>query len=215
METVLYSYWRSSASWRVRIALNLKEIPYRYEAVNLITRMNATADFTKKNPMSQVPSLLIDGKNLSQSLAIIRYLELTRTQTRLTPQDPYLEAKMWEISEIINSGIQPLQNLPVLYKIEQLGGNKKDWLKDVVARGLTAVEAVLAETAGKFAFGDIPTIADACIIPQLYAARRFGVAFGSYPLLSRVETSAQEHPAFVKADPSNQPDAEQPSSAKA
>jgi maleylacetoacetate isomerase len=209
METVLYNFWLSSASWRVRIILNLKNIPYQYHPIDLLEGKHANSEHQTRNAMQQVPTLLIDGKYFSQSLAIIRYLELTRPQVSVVPADPYLQARMWEISEIINAGIQPLQNLPVQNKIAQLGGDKKEWLREVVNKGLSSVEAILAETAGEFAIGDVPSVADACIVPQLYSAKRFAVPLASYPLLSRIDESARKHAAFIKAEAVNQPDSKQ------
>lgn len=206
MEPVLFNYWRSSASWRVRIVLNLKGVAFRYEAVNLLEGKQAQAEYTDLNPMKQVPTLEIDGKKLTQSLAIIQYLELTRPDVAVIPLDPYLATKMWEIAEIINSGVQPLQNLTVLGKIAELGGDKLAWASEVISKGLGAVEAILAETAGTYAVGDAPSVADVCIVPQLYAARRFNVPLESFPILLRVEAAAKAHPAFEAADAARQPD---------
>mmetsp|Transcript_11737 Transcript_11737/g.22733 ORF Transcript_11737/g.22733 Transcript_11737/m.22733 type:complete len:210 (-) Transcript_11737:37-666(-) len=206
MEAVLFSYWRSSASWRVRIVLGLKGIAYRYEAVNLLESKQAQPEYTHLNPMKQVPTLEIDGKKLTQSLAIIQYLELTRTEVPIIPKDPYLATKMWEIAEIVNSGIQPLQNLTVLAKITELGGDRIAWATEAITKGLTAVEAVLSETAGTYAIGDSPSVADACIIPQLYSARRFNVPLDNFPILLRVEAACQSLSAFQAADAAQQPD---------
>mmetsp|Transcript_9496 Transcript_9496/g.18353 ORF Transcript_9496/g.18353 Transcript_9496/m.18353 type:complete len:213 (-) Transcript_9496:5704-6342(-) len=206
METVLWSYWKSSASWRVRIALNLKGVPYRYEAIDLFKSQQATPEYAGVNPMLQVPTLLIDGKKFTQSLAIIRYLELTRPQVKLVPEDPYLEARMWEICEIINSGIQPLHNLSVLKKVEELGGNKNEWGKEAIVKGLSAVEELLYRTSGDYAIGNTPTAADCCIVPQLYAARRFDVSLRNYVTLEHIEKMTRTNLAFIRANLENQPD---------
>jgi maleylpyruvate isomerase len=207
----LYSYWRSSASWRVRIALALKGIEYDYIAVNILENRQQEDDYKSLNPMAQVPALEIEHGNemvrLTQSMAIIDFLESVVPEPPLYPSEPILRARAIEIAETINSGIQPLQNLSVLRALKKLGGDPDAWARERIAAGLAAVENKLSWTARKHAAGDSLTIADVLIVPQMFNARRFNVDLGPLPLLQEVEARAAEHPAFQKARPEVQPDA--------
>ena len=207
MDVTLYSYWRSSASWRVRIILACKNIDYDYQAVNLLQGQNSSEDYLRNNPLGQVPTLVSSGFSLTQSLAIIHYLEQKYPEPALVPKSLNEMARMWEICEIINSGIQPLQNLPVLEKIESLGGNKKEWAQGVISEGFQSVEAILANTAGTCCIGDEVSVADACLVPQIYNARRFEVSLDQYPNINRISEHLATLPAFQKAHPDSQPDA--------
>lgn len=203
---VLYSYYRSSCSWRVRAALEFKGIPYDIEAVNLVKDggQQHTEDYKNINPMAQVPALKIDGTELIQSMAIIEYLEETRPNPNLLPKDPVARSKVRIISECISSGIQPLQNTGILQKI---GNERKTaWAKDVIQRGFDAVEKILKAYAGKYCVGDSITFADCCLVPQVYNANRFGVDLKPYPLIKRINDTLMQHEAFIKSHPSNQPD---------
>jgi maleylpyruvate isomerase len=162
--------------------------------------------------MAQVPTLeLTDGDRtvrLAQSLAIIEYLEELYPTPRLYPADRFLRARARQIAEVVNAGIQPFQNLPALaYVREQLGGDDKAFAQRWNARGLEALEKLVPETAGKFCIGDEPTIADVCLIPQIYSARRFGVPLDGFPTLLGIEAACNALPAFVNAHPDQQPDA--------
>lgn len=206
----LYNYWRSSASWRVRIALGLKGIDYEYVSINLLEEANLSDRYAAQNAMQQVPTLeWHDGgvMRLTQSLSIVRYLDEIFPEPPLEPSTPLLRARAWELAEMINSGIQPLQNLRVLKAIDAMGGNRKTWGADVIRRGLVAVEARASETAGRCLVGDAITIADLCLVPQLYNARRFSVELDPFPTLVRVDGELSRHPAFVAAHPDAQPDA--------
>jgi maleylpyruvate isomerase len=207
----LYSYWRSSASWRVRTALALKGIEYDYIAVNILENRQQEDDYKSLNPMAQVPTLEIEHKSemvrLTQSMAIIGFLESVVPEPSLHPSDPILRARAMEIAEIINSGTQPLQNLGLLRALKKLGGDPDAWARERIAIGLGAVETKLSWTARKYAASDDITIADVFIVPQMFNARRFNVDLAPFPLLQEVEARAAEHPAFQKARPDVQPDA--------
>ncbi|XP_026568150.1 maleylacetoacetate isomerase isoform X3 [Pseudonaja textilis] len=203
---VLYTYFRSSCSWRVRIALALKGIAYEQVSINLIKDggQQMTSDFQAVNPMQQVPAIKIDGITLSQSLAIIEYLEDSRPLPRLLPQDPKKRAAVRMISNHIASGIQPLQNLAVL---QQIGEKKVDWAQRIISQGFKALEQILQETAGCYCVGDEVTMADLCLVPQVYNAEsRFKVDLTPYPIISRINKALLELEAFQSSHPSRQPD---------
>ena len=210
----LYGYWRSSASYRVRIALAFKNIPYAYEAVHLVQDggQQFRADYKARNPMAQVPTLeILNGstvQHISQSLAIMEYLEETHPSPSLFPKDAYLRARTRQLSEIVNAGIQPFQNLVVLSHVrETLKSDDKAWIQKWLGQGMTALDAAAQSTAGRFLVGDSPTMADMCLVPQMYAARRMGVPLDNMPLLVRVDAACNELPAFQAAHPDRQPDA--------
>ena len=202
----LFSYWRSSCSWRVRIALAVKGVEYETEAVHLVKDggQQHSAEFKTRNPMAQIPVLVDDGVSLTQSLAIIEYLEEKHPQPSLLPPDAVGRARARAIAETIASGIQPLQNLSVLQKI---GSEKKmGWAHDVIESGLAAVEAMVAETAGKYCVGNQVTVADLCLVPQIYNATRFKVDMGQFPTLSKILSNCEELEAFKVSHPNVQPD---------
>lgn len=208
----LYNYWRSSSSWRVRIALAHKQIPYEYVAVNLLEGAHRGDDHRARNPRTTVPVLEIDSGGqlhlLAESLAILEYLEEVHPERPLLPRDPLARAEVRRLAEIINAGIQPLQNLATQrYLKEVAGADPAAFTRHFVGEGLTALEQVARRTAGTFLFGNEVTLADACLIPQLYGARRFGVPLEAYETLLRVEQAAVELPAFVASHPDRQPDA--------
>jgi maleylpyruvate isomerase len=211
----LHNYWRSSASQRVRIALGWKALPWEYVPVHLTRdggEQHAPA-YRALNPMGQLPALEIledDGgiKVITQSMAIIEYLDERWPAEALLPADPYLRARARGLAELINSGIQPLQNLTTTRKVKALGGDEAAWVQGFIADGLAAFEATATASAGRFCVGDAPTIADVYLIPQLHGARRFGVDLEPLPLLRRIEAACTELPAFVAAEPGRQPDAQ-------
>lgn len=209
----LYGYWRSSCSWRVRIALGLKGVQWEYVPVHLLEGEQHASEHSSKNPMGQVPVLEVerDGKlhMLGQSLAIIEYLEETHPEPALLPRDPIARARTRQLAEIVNSGIQPMQNLGVLEHLAVVApsADKKAWAAHFVGRGLAALETLARRTAGRYLVGDDVTLADVCLVPQLYGARRFGVALESFPTLTAVEARLGELEAFDKAHADRQPDA--------
>ncbi|XP_040189589.1 maleylacetoacetate isomerase isoform X3 [Rana temporaria] len=205
VKPLLFGYFRSSCTWRVRIALALKGIEYDQKPINLIKDggQQLTDEFKRVNPMLQVPALRIDGVTLSQSLAIIEYLEETRPSPALLPRDPVQRARCRIISDHITSGIQPLQNLAVLKKV---GDGSQEWAQHFIRRGFQALEQLLQETAGRYCVGDEVTMADLCLVPQVFNADRFKVDMAPYPTISRLNQSLMELEAFQVTHPSRQPD---------
>ncbi|XP_059209258.1 maleylacetoacetate isomerase isoform X3 [Centropristis striata] len=202
---VLHGYFRSSCSWRVRIAFALKGIEYDQVPVNLIKDggQQLADEYKALNPMMQVPAVEIDGITLSQSLAVIQYIDETRPGPRLLPTDPKKRAQVRMISDVIASGIQPLQNL---YVIQKIGAEKVQWAQHFINRGFQALEPILKQTAGKYCVGDEISMADICLVPQVYNAERFKVDVGQYPTIKRLNQTLVEMEAFKVSSPSCQPD---------
>ncbi|XP_070577370.1 maleylacetoacetate isomerase-like [Ptychodera flava] len=201
---VLYSYFRSSCSWRVRIALALKGIEYETSAVNLLKGDQLGDQYSGTNPMQQVPTLDIDGVRLTQSLAILEYLEETRPDAPILPKDPAKRAVVRQVSEVIASGIQPIQNLSVL---KYVGDEKKaEWGNYWIDKGFQSLEKILETTAGKYCVGDEVSMADLCIVPQVYNANRFKVDMSKFPIITRINDTLSKLDAFVQSHPSKQPD---------
>lgn len=210
----LHGYWRSSATYRVRIALGLKELAYEVAPVHLLEGggQQHTEPFKAMNPMSQVPVLEVtEGTktvHLAQSIAILEYLEEAYPRPALLPADPVLRARARQLAELVSSGIQPLQNLFVLQRLKEHGVDATAWSQLFNRRGLAAYHAIAEATAGTFSVGDQPTFADCALVPQLYNARRFGVDVeAEFPLLARIDAACAERPAFQAAHPDRQPDA--------
>jgi len=205
---VLYSYFRSSASWRVRIALALKDVKYEYKPVHLIKNggEQKSDEYKKMNPMAQVPTLMVDDVSLTQSLPIMEYLEEKFPSPALLPKDAIARSQVRAIAEIINSGTQPLQNLSVLQKLGDLNVDKAEWAKFYITQGLQAVETMLEKTAGKYCYGDSVSMADLCLIPQLHNAERFKVDMSAFPKIVAVQKALEELPAFKAAHAFSQPD---------
>jgi maleylpyruvate isomerase len=202
----LYAYWRSSASWRARIALAWKNVSYELIPVNLLEQAQRKDEYRALNPMAQLPTLeLDDGRRIAQSLAIIEYLEETIPEPALLPRDPYLRARARQLAEIVNAGIQPLQNLSVFDEVEKLGGRRIPWAQHFVSVGLDALQSTAQP--GPFLAGDAVSIADLCLVPQLYNARRFKLDVTRWPQLLRVEENCLRLAAFQGAHPDRQPDA--------
>lgn len=227
----LYSYWRSSCSWRVRIALQWKGLAHEIVPVHLLADggQHRQAEFRAKNPMAQVPLLEVDqqggqqggqqgadggqgGKvqRIGQSMAILAYLEERFPEPALLPADPYLRARARQLADLVASGIQPLQNLSVTQYLDEHGQDSKEWLRHWVGRGILAFDETTRETRGAFCVGDQVSWADVCLIPQLYGARRFGIDLAQVPALLAIEERCQAMEAFRRASPDQQVDAPAP-----
>lgn len=210
----LWSYWRSSSAYRVRIALGLKQLPYEYEAVHLIRDggQQHQPSFGALNPQRQVPVLEVDEAGgtvrLVQSIAIIEYLEERFPSPALLPSNPADRAHVRAMAELVNSGIQPFQNTGTFAELKKRGVETEPWAQGFVARGLFALEELARPRAGSFLFGDSVSLADIYLVPQLYNARRLNVPYTDLPTLVRAEKSCLALPAFERARPEAQPDAE-------
>lgn len=209
---ILYNYFRSSASYRVRIALNLKQIKYDYRAVHLLNNGGEqhAPDYVALNPSHDVPTLVHNGKPVAQSVAIIEYLDEVEAYCPLFPREAYKRALVRQACEIVNSGVQPLGNLRPLAELTKRFGatddQKKQWSQHWIEYGLETLERFLKPNAGKFSFGDEVTAADCFVMPQLFSAQRFGVDFSKHPTLSRIYETCSKMDAFIAAHPDNQPD---------
>jgi maleylpyruvate isomerase len=212
MNLALYSYWRSGCSWRVRIGLGLKGLEAEYRAVNLLEGQHFQEAHRSRNPMGQVPVLAVEegGKvlHLTQSMAILEWLEERFPSPPLLPADPAGRARVRALAEHVNAGIQPYQNAaPRRFLQGKQAGLEDEWTRHFVGAGMAALEAAVKGGAGRFCHGDQPTLADLYLVPQLGGARRFGVDVSGLPTLLRVEGACQALDAFRRAEPERQPDA--------
>lgn len=202
-EAVLYDYWRSSAAYRVRIALNLKGIAYRSVPINLLESEQLSDDYRALNPQGLVPALAIDGHLLTQSLAIIDYLDATRLEPAILPGDPLLRARTLARAHVIAADTHPVQNLRVGKRLRSAFGADdqavQEWSKHWIDLGFAALEAD-APDEGLFG-GANPDLADICLVPQMANARRFKVEIELYPKLERIDAALRELPAFAAAAP--------------
>ncbi|MEL7462614.1 MAG: maleylacetoacetate isomerase [Pseudomonadota bacterium] len=203
MTPFLWDYWRSSAAYRARIALNLKGIDYASEQVDLVAGDHRGDANMARNPQGLVPTLEIDGLTLTQSLPIIEYLDETRPDVRLIPADPAARHRVRAISAAIAMEIHPVCNLSVAKYASGLAGTEmKDWMLAFIPKGLMAVERMLGDGgAGAFCHGAAPTLADCCLMPQLYNARRWGVDLEPLPMIRAIEARCGEMEAFRAAHP--------------
>jgi maleylacetoacetate isomerase len=208
----LYTYWRSSAAWRVRIALALKGVAYEAVPVSLIANdgQQHGADYVALNPQHLVPTLVLnDGTTLTQSLAITDWLDSEYPLPALLPTDSITRTKVMAVAHVVAMDIHPINNLRVLKTLtDQFGADadaKTKWMQHWMRAGFDALSAMLND--GPFAFGDQPTLADICLIPQLYNARRWGMNVDTWPKLAAVEKLCLSLPAFSSTAPEAQPDA--------
>ena len=203
-KAILYDYWRSSASYRVRIALNLKRVDYERVAVDLLAGDQRSDAHLLRNPQGFVPTLIADGKSLTQSLAIIDYLDAVVPAPPLVPRDPADRAHVLAMALTVACDIHPLNNLRVLKRLTAMGVDqpaRDDWYRHWVKEGLDALEIMAAPSAGRFLFGDSPSLADICLVPQLYNARRFDLPLETYPTLLRADREASRLDAIAAAHP--------------
>ncbi|HEL4297133.1 TPA: maleylacetoacetate isomerase [Stenotrophomonas maltophilia] len=212
---VLYTYWRSSAAYRVRIALELKGLAWDARPVHLVREGGEQHldAYRALNPQQLVPTLLHDGHTLTQSLAIVEYLDERFPQVPLLPADAAGRARVRALAQLVACDIHPINNLRVMQYLErslQLPADARtQWTLHWIAEGLAAMEAMLASSrdTGTFCHGDRPGLADLCLLPQLYNAHRFGLDLTPYSTLRRIEAACQALDAFDRARPENQPDA--------
>jgi len=207
---ILYDYPRSSAAYRVRIALNLKRVDYERRVVNLLEGEQRSDAYRALNPQGLIPMLEIDGHKLTQSLAIINYLDLRYANVPLLPSTAADRAHVVAMAMAVACDIHPLNNLRVLkYLKGELGHDQAEvdaWYAHWVTEGLGALEVLAKPQAGKFLFGDAPTGADVCLVPQLYNARRFNVPLDAFPTLLRADENANQIEGFAAAHPDRQPE---------
>ena len=207
----LHGYFRSSASYRVRIALNLKGLSADHLAYHLRKGEQRDPAYLALNPQGLVPTLQQQGTIITQSLAIIEWLDETYPEPPLLPKDTLRRARVRAFAQVLACDTHPVQNLKVLARLRQLGVAEEqvtDWAAWANREGLGACEALIAGESGPFCFGAAPTLADLCLIPQLGNARRFGVDLSAFPRLLQVELAAKNTKAFADAAPELQPDAE-------
>lgn len=207
---ILHGYWRSGAAYRVRIALALKGLGYESQGHDLRAGAQKAADYLVLNPQGMVPALQVDGAVLTQSSAILEWLEETHPKPALLPSDPLGRARVRAMAALIACDIHPLNNLRVGKALRETFGADQAaidaWAARWITPGFEALEAMVGD--GEWCFGDQPTLADACLIPQIYSARRFNVPLDAFPRLLAIDARAAAHPAFITAHPDNQPDAD-------
>ena len=210
MQLTLHSAWRSSAAYRVRIGLNLKGLTYDIAPVNLVANQHQEPAFVALNPQRLLPALEVDGRTLTQSLAILDWLDETVPTPALLPADPFDRAVVRAMAQIVASDIHPVNNLRILRALTDLGvgePGREAWIARWITDGFTALETLIAEHGRGYAFGDAPGLADCCLIPQVYNAERFKTDLTPFPAIRAVAARCADHPAFAAAHPNQQPDA--------
>jgi maleylacetoacetate isomerase len=211
MAYTLYSAWRATAPYRVRIGLALKGVAYDYAPVDLIKGEQREPRYRAVNPQGLTPALdLGDGRVLTQSLAILEWLEETRPEPALLPNDPLERARVRAMALIVACDIHPLNNTRVGRELHKRGVDQAGilaWTQRWITDGFDSLEPMVARHGAGFAFGDQPTLADCCLIPQVYSANRYEVDLSPYPAIRAVAERAAGHPAFQAAHPDSQPDA--------
>jgi maleylacetoacetate isomerase len=204
MQLTLYDYYRSSASYRVRIALNLKGLAYGIVPINLLEGAQRDEAYRALNPQGFVPMLDVDGERLTQSMAIISWLEWKYPAPPLLPANPSVRSHVFALALTIAADIHPLNNLRVMKRLAALGieqAARDDWYRHWIAEGFDALEALAAPKAGAFLHGDTPTLADICLVPQMFNARRFDMTLDRWPTLVRADASATALEPFAAAHP--------------
>ncbi len=209
----LYSYWRSTTSYRVRAALNLKGLSYETVLVDLVAGAQKDPAYITLNPAAAVPTLVLDGGAvLTQSMAILDYIDATWPEPRLIPTDPLDRARVLAVAHSVALDVHPLNNLRVVLALDAKFGatsaQKSAWMQGWMAKGFTAIEAHLAPNT-PFVSGDAPNIADLCIVSQMYNADRWKVPLDAFPNLARIAANCMAVPAIMAAHPDNQPDAKE------
>jgi maleylacetoacetate isomerase len=202
---ILYDYWRSSAAYRVRIVLNLKRIAYKRVAIDIAKGEQRASDFLQRNPQGLVPALDIGSNVLTQSLAIIEYLDTTHADRPMLSRDPVVRATVLAQALVIAADIHPIDNLRVLKRLsDQFGADqaaREAWYAHWLVEGLTALEAMATDLPGTFLGGDAPNLADVCLVPQLYNARRFAIPLDAFPRLVRADAACTEVDEIAAAHP--------------
>ena len=211
MSLTLHSYWRATAPYRVRIGLKLKGLDYGYVGVNLLKGEQHADDYVaKRNRQHLTPALEVDGRVLTQSLAILEWLEETYPEPALLPKDPFDRAQVRAMAAIVACDIHPLNNMRIQKALGDLGVDapgREAWSQRWIVDGFSALEPMVARYGKGFAFGDTPTLADCCLVPQVYSAGRYNVDLGPFPAIAAAAEHAGRHPAFAAAHPDVQPDA--------
>lgn len=202
---VLYNYFRSSTSYRVRLALHWKGLAFEYKAVNLLKAEQHSTEYKRINPLGGVPTLVHDGKIIPESFAIIEYLDEVFPQNPLLPADPYRKARVRQFCEVINSFMHPMANLKTLKYMETKHGytqeQKDEWAQHWIEQGLEVLETTAKEFSGTYTFGNEVTMADIFLIPQLLTSQRYKVDISKYPTLVKINENCKALEAFQKAHP--------------
>jgi maleylacetoacetate isomerase/maleylpyruvate isomerase len=209
MGLLLHSAWRATAPYRVRIGLALKGLAYDYHGINLLEGQQREPAYLRVNPQGLTPALEVDGRVLTQSLAILEWLEETHPKPPILPTGAFDRATVRTMATIIACDIHPLNNTRVGRALAALGVSEADslaWIQRWIVDGFTALEPMVARDGDGYAFGSSPTIADCCLVPQVYSARRFDVDLAPFPAIVAAADHAGEHPAFQAAHPDRQPD---------